>query len=189
MANCLAPGYAKLDYQSNGHQHVMTLPVIPSGSGGSIVFEKKGGGTTTPLNAWDALADVLLPFFATGDSFNAITVFTQADCDSAPVFQYTSVLTGQNGTAGGSDVPWVQTVLTFRSQDGGRGKFQFMESNEPNNQHFALSSVSTGAVHDLAVYLTSNDSWIAARDNSFLASALNLTSKTNDELRKKFLLA
>lgn len=189
MANCLAPGYAKLAYHANGHDHVLTLPINPSGSGTGLSLIKKGGGTISRTDALTALLAVVVPLFHTTDSFSNVDWFLQADCDSAPVFQTSSTLVGIVGTSSAADQAWVQALITFRTQGGGRGKFQLMEGIMPADRRGASPTFDGYTqIQDLAEYLVSADSWIYARDNTYLAAALNLTTKINDELRKKYLL-
>ena len=186
MANCLAPGYLRIAYNSNGHDHHMTIPVLPDGAAPNFLLQKKGGGTVVQATAISQLLTLLQPAFTASDHFTGWEAFTQADCDSAPVFQNGGSISTV-GTSGGATVPWVQTLLTFKSVGGGRGKLLWLEGVSANNQHAALVPAGGTTLDAVADYVIGSSSWLVARDNTFMNVMLNFTTKTNDTLRKKFL--
>jgi hypothetical protein len=187
MANCLAPGFIRLFYTSNSHPHVQVIPVSPSGSGGSIQLTQKNGSLVdwdTAMISYVALARAI---FHTADTFDSAEIFTQADCDSAPVFQDNMTFSGINGTQTPADVPWSQDVMTFRTVGGGRAKLQFMETVYAVDLHVPIPGGSGSETDAIAAFATGSTSFITGRDNTYLAAPLNQTTKTNDQLRKKFL--
>lgn len=186
MANCLAPGYCVIHYTSNGNPHKLTIPVQPSGSGDTIAFVEKAGAIVDAQTEVDALLTLLAPVFHTADTFDSFEVFTQADCESAPVFQRIGTPTVTAGTGSSADVPWSQVVLTFKDAQGQRGKFQVMEANQPVDQKVAISAL-TGHFATIAAYLIGSTSWALSRNNHYLTTGLNFVTKTNDRLRKAFL--
>jgi len=185
--NCLAPGFMRLFYESNGHNHQMVLPVIPNTVAPSFLLRKKGGGTISQSDAVVALWSVVSPIFADADTLSGWEAFTQADCASAPVFQNPGTAVGLVGSSGIADQQWVQAVLTFKTVAGGRGRFTLLEQANAQDQKASLSSLSATPVGDLVDYLTGADSWVVARDGSYLGLPLNFVTKVNDALRKKFL--
>lgn len=185
--NCLAPAYLKLFYESNGHDHVMTLPVKNSGSGANFELERYDNSTIAQATGVTELMDVLLPLFDDSSSFSGWEAYLQADCESSPTFANAGTLMAADGTNVGAAAAWVQAVLTYKSSAGGRGKFQMMEGVFGINTHTAISGLS-GIVKDLSDYLISSDSWIYARDNGKLTLPLFYTTKVNDVLRKRELL-
>ena len=186
MANCLAPGYLKLFYTSNGHDHVQTLPVKPASVSTGFALNKSGGGTITQVDFFAAWLDLIRPFFHTTDSFTGWEAFTQADCSHAPVFQNDGTFSSENGSSGSADVQWTQADFTFKTALGGRFKITLLETTQAPDQKSALAGL-TGSWGDLRDYLIGVDSAVWARDNQPPAIPLNFVTKTNDALRKKYL--
>lgn len=185
--NCLAPGYIKIFYTANGHDHVMTIPCAPTDDVPNFDMEIRAGGNVDQETGIGELLDVVVPFFETATTFNGWEAYTQADCDSAPVFQNNGVLTSVNGTNVGAAADWYQATLTFKTFLGGRGRFQMMEGAFGANQHLPIVGIG-GIVEALSDYLTGTTTWVQARDNSNLKVPINYTTKMNDTLRKKYLL-
>jgi len=188
MANCLAPGFIKLTYTANGHQHIQVVGIYPDNSTGSIL--RTAGGST---NAFDAAIDAFVAKFAalfdTSSHYDGAELYTQADCSSAPVLQFVYDLGGPvAGTGPGTAKQWQQNALTFKTSLGGRFKLQFMESSiSANDSKAALSSFSADGIANLRDYVLGSSNVLYARDNSWPAFGLNRVTKTNDKLRKKFL--
>jgi hypothetical protein len=185
--NCLAPGYIKLFYSSNAHDHVQTLPVKPASVAADFHVLTKDN-TNITIDA--AIADfyvVWAPFFFTDDALTGFEQYTQADCASAPVFRGAGTLTGFPGTSGGGATPWAQADFTFKSQGGGKGIFKLLEPNVAVDVKQALNTFTGDRVADMRDWLISNAAWITARDNTYLSRPINYVTKTNDALRRKFL--
>jgi hypothetical protein len=185
--NCLAPGFIKLFYTSNSHPHVQTIGINPQNTTGSILTTK--GGTT---NAFDAAIDDIVALFKamikTTGSYTGAELYTQADCSSAPVFRFAYDLGGaQAGTASGATQVYQQLDMTYRTQLGGRFKLMFMEGAIEVNDVKQPVGVYSGAIAAINAYLASDDNVIYARDNSYSGFALNVVTKVNDALRKKYL--
>src|SRR5664279_6541584 len=98
MPNCLAPGFVRFHYTSNGHQHTMTIPVEPLSVTSNFNVRCKDGSNVSQSDALDALIAVVAPFFHTTDTFDGADWFTQADCASVPVWQNAFPLVGDVGT-------------------------------------------------------------------------------------------
>jgi hypothetical protein len=187
MANCLAPGYIKLFYTSNGHTHVQTIPVKPASVAPNFDLTKKGGGTVDQNTAIVGLIAVMAPFFYTADSFTGWEAYTQADCAHAPVFQNNGTIVGVSGTNTHIDYPWVQMLMTFKSVGGGRARFQMMEGATAQDIKIDLAGTTDAALVALRDYITGASSWLTARDNTFINVPIRFITKLNDELRKKYL--
>lgn len=164
----------------------MTLPTKNSGSGSDFEVVRYDNSTESVDFAVAALCNVLTPIFATGDVFSGWQSYLQDDCESAPVFADAGTLVDQDGENVGADEDWSEAILTFKSSNGGRGRFQMMEGVFAPNSHGALVGLGgiIGAVSD---WLVSSASWVYARDNGKLVLPLNYTTKINDQLRKKYL--
>ncbi len=186
-SNCLAPGYVKIFYSSNGHSHTQTLPVKPASVVSNFHLLTKDGTNVAIADALEAYYAVWAGFFATGDTMDGFEQYTQANCASAPVFQGAGTLTGFIGASGSADVQWGQADFTFKSAGGGRGLLKLLETPLPVDTKSALNSYVSGTIRDFVDYLIGDSSWILARDNTYLSRPINLVTKTNDALRKKFL--
>jgi len=174
-------------YTSNGHDHVQTLPVKPVSSVDNFLLRQKAGGSINLADAVAALYAVWNPFFPVTDSISGFESYTQADCASAPVLRETGDAVGLVGTSVNANIQWQQADFTFKSSAGGRGIFKPLEATFDPDQKDALSTFTSGIIFDLYSYLVGDDSWITARDNFYLQRSLNLVTKTNDALRKKYL--
>lgn len=185
--NCLAPAYLKVYYTSNGHEHVMTLPVKNDGTGADFDLILYDDTTESQAEAMTDLVTLLQPLFNEADSFAGWEAYTQADCESAPVFRNAGTFTSIEGSNPSADEPWSQGVMTFKTSAGGRGRFQLMEGVFNPNSKLAAPTF-TGALEDLRDFLVGNTSFIYGRDNGKLLLPLNWVTKINDKLRDKFLL-
>jgi hypothetical protein len=185
-ANCLAPGFFRLFYTSNGHNHVQTVGVDPTDS--SMATWRTSGGSTNAFDAaLDAYVALIAPFFHTTDVFTGAEVYSMPTCADAPVFKFAYDLNGGvNGTSSSADVDWTQCVLTYRTKAGGKFKLQLMETIIASDEKEALPTASAFIIA-LNTYLLGAGDVLYARDNSFPGFALNLVTKVNDKLRKKFL--
>lgn len=186
--NCLAPGFIKLFYNSNGHNHTQVVCVSPANSTGSILNTRSAG-----TQAFDAAIDTIVANFKTmlktTDEYFGSELYTQADCDSLPVFQFAYDLGGPvAGTATGTTVPWQQLAMTYRTTDGGKMRLIFLEGAvEVNDVKNPITDYATGGIKTVNDYLFFSGSVVTARDNSFPAFPLNVVTKVNDTLRKRFL--
>lgn len=185
--NCLAPAYLRIFYSANSHDHVLTIPVINSGTGADFEVERYDNSTVDQQTAVEELLDLVVPFFATTATFTGWEAYTQLNCESTPVFKNPGTLSSVDGTNVGAAAAWYQATLTFKTALGGRGRFQMMEGVFGVNQHLPIVGLG-GIVEALADWLISDSSFVWARDNSRLVLPVNYTTKMNDTLRKKFLL-
>jgi hypothetical protein len=184
MDKSLAPGYVKITYTGSIFPHHMTLPInfdgVPTpGVEPSVILKD-----TTSLNVEAAiLAYITLAkaFFPSTTHFGLAEVHA-VDADTGEdTFIY-----GWNlnvvGTGAGAGVQFGQAVLSFKLVSGGVFKAYFMEgTSEENVKQFPPFS---GAVDALADFVTSGDSPIYGRDNSYPFSPIAFTTKTNDALRQ-----
>lgn len=185
--NCLAPGYIKLFYSSNGHDHVQTIPVKPASVVANFHVLTKDGTNIDMAAAMTAFYAVWSPFFTADDALTGFEQFTQANCASAPVFQGNGELVGLVGTGDPPNVQWAQADFTFKSTLGGRGLFKLLEGKTVLDTKAALGTFTGDAIADMRDYLTGDASWFLCRDGGYLGVPLNYVTKVNDALRKKFL--
>lgn len=187
--NSLFPGFIRLFYNSNAHQHTMTIPVKPffSGVTNEWFVEQKG----QPLGiAWktilDTYANLLKVFITTTGDITRADLYTMSAPDAEPLFVDTEDLSIA-GTGSGSPQSLGQLTISFRSQNGGTYRLQIMEpaTTAINAEQFPPF---TGGTLALSNWMISSTSFLVARDGGFLVAPIRLLTKTNDHLRKKYLL-
>lgn len=182
--NSLAPGYVVIHYTVAGLEHTQTLPVfpvMPAGTG-TLLFSK-GGSSIAWVTAITAYLNASKGLFSSADAtLDFADLFTQADEFSAPVFQDTHsfAIAGTNATA---TTESGQAVFGWRTQNGGRGKSQWMETAFPDDFIQVPASYGTDAA-TFATYVLGATSIVYARDGSFMSSGIRLITKENDKLRK-----
>jgi hypothetical protein len=164
----------------------MTCGISPANPTASI-WNTAGGSTNAFDAALDAFVALLKPWFHTSDELQGAEVFTQADCASAPIFRFAYDLGGPiAGTSSTADAEWSQASLTFKAGAGGRFRLQLMEQIVAVDEKVALPTGSA-FIANLTNYILSVDNVLFARNNTFPVFPLNLVTKTNDKLRKKYL--
>ena len=193
--NSLYPGFIRLEYISNGHPHVQTLPCKPFISIGSTWFvEKKadplGGLWTTSVQA---LVDLYKPLFSTTTTFTTASLWTMAAPDADPQFQEEFAI-NQAATETTVPVPNSQISVCFRTSAGGLARLYLMEVRgtlntvalPPGYGAFGGSLATSFAA--IVNFLKGTNSFVVGRDGGWLVAGLRAFHKTNDALRKKFLL-
>lgn len=186
--NSLFPGFIKLFYHTNGHQHTQVLPVKPTPSGTTFAVEKIGGGTYDPwTSAMDAYALILKALIKTTDIIDYAELYTMASETSNPLFRenYSIAVAGTSSVA---DVPWQEAVFVWRTAAGGVLRSYIMENSFTVDQRFignASMGTAGNAYRDL---FTSSAGFVFGRDGSAPIALASMTTKINDKLRKKFFL-
>lgn len=187
--NSLFPGFIRLFYNTNGHQHTMTIPVKPffSGVTNEWYLEQKGA----PLGiAWktilDTYANILKGFISTTGDITRADLYTMSAPDAEPLFVDTEDIS-LAGTGTPAPLAYGQLTIAFRSANGGTYRLQIMEpsATSANVEQFPPF---TGGNLALTNWMTGSTSFIVARDGGFLVAPIRMLSKTNDHLRKKYLL-
>lgn len=186
--NSLSPGYVRFSYTSNGHVHKQTLPVQPLAPAGSSTLLVDSSGAyqlwTAFVSDWVLLLKEVL---VAADSIDFAEMWTQASPTAVPILQDTYSI-GVAGVHAGSDTPWCQMRMSFRTKAGGRAAVTFLEPPYlPDLKYAAPGYDSTAALANIESYLTGSSACPWGRDNSYIASGIFAVSKTNDTLRKKFL--
>jgi hypothetical protein len=186
VANSLYPGFVKLLYTSNGHNHVMTLPVIPVLDTGVWKLTRRDA----TLQAWGAaitaFAAYIQPFLAAADIITGAELFTLASPTASPIFQ-DGIALALHGSSGTTDVQWSEFVMTFRAAAGGLLKFYIMETHYPIDLKSGFPSGNTDA-DALAGYPLLSAGVVFARNGQKVLLPIRYTTKINDALRKKFFL-
>lgn len=186
--NSLSPGFVKLAYNSNGHDHIMTLPCVPYGTvtpGVEPQFTINNDGSLDMEDAVGAFVEAIDHLFHTGTSFGEATFWSQPTPDDDPLWIY-SYTEGAAGASGTANVALSECVMSFRTNLGGLLKLYLMEGWVPVNTR----DVPPWAAGFLSVftYMSGSTGWVRGRDNGKVVGYINVTAKTNDALRKKFVL-
>ena len=166
----------------------MTIPVVPSGSVTVEVeptFATKGGGTVAGTAGVTAFVTAIKTAFSNATSFVQYDFWSQPSPDDDPIFIYNAAL-GIVGTNGTANTSLSQAVYTYRTVGGGLYRLYLLESVGTLNTVTVPPYGSFSATID--TYVRGGTSFIVGRDGSYLSSPVRRLFKTNDALRKKFLL-
>lgn len=188
--NALSPGFVRLRYTANGHPHVQTFGVNLTGEQTSdeTPVLNKGGGEVD-LAAWltETYAEAWSAFYNAADSLDEAEVWSQPTPADDPIFTRLIPIAVIGIAASPAAQIAAQGVLSLRTSAGGIAKVYLMEPRVALNVHdprpFADNRVS-----GLGGVLVSGASCFYGRDNSYPILALTWNTKTNDALRKKYIL-
>lgn len=188
MPSSLYPGFVKLFYTGNGHPHVMTIPVIPSASGSTWKVAKVLGGDydpwTTAIDAFNVLFKAVLK---TTDGVVSADLYTLASETADPLFResYACVVAG---TSAGTIAANSQAVITLRTSLGGILKLYVMEAAGVVADYVDRAPLAAGGFKNLADFMIASTGFAFGRDGGRPIAPVSLITKTNDALRKKYLL-
>lgn len=182
--NSLYPGFVKLYYTVVSKEHVATLPCKPFFSVGATWYvEQKGDPTGTLWSTCvSAYVNVIKPLFFTSVTFTYAELWNMASVDADPVYQDTFML-GVPGTGATAVNLMSQTVISGRTQDGGIAKLYLMETSAAVNQK--IKPVYTSSYLAIQTYMLGSTSWIVGRNGGFWIAMPQVTTKTNDTLRRQ----
>lgn len=187
--NDLAPGFIKLFYNSNGHNHVDTIPIRPSGTpvpGTMPNVLDAGDNVVTALVGLTAYITAIKALYHTSASFVGYEVYTKA-IGFDPLFVFGDDL-NIAGTSAVAAVPDGEVVITFRTAQGGVAKFYAMEGSTATNVRTAARTGAAGIVGTLTTFFLGATNIRMGRDTAKIISGIYFTSKINDALRKKRVL-
>lgn len=191
--NSIYPGYVRIKYTVAGRPHHQILPVIPAAvyePGYDDPFFLLGDGISeiSFASAMDSYDDILDDGLNTGDGQIQLAEFFQlATPTSDPVFIY-AIDIGHAGASISSTVAFSQRTTSFRTSMGGYYKNVVLDQTSPVNQEDPYP-FGAGAAANLAAYLMNPaTNWIRGRDGGRIISGINSITKTNDALRRKYLL-
>lgn len=182
--NDLYPGFVDLFYTVGTKEHKARLPCKPFLSVSSTWYvEAKGDPTgilwTTALNAY---ITAVKPLFHSSVTFTYAELWNIASPESDPVYQDTTSL-GVAGTAATAPTSMAQAVVSGRTQNGGIAKLYFMEPSVTVNTK--LKPVYSGVYLAIQTYMLGSTSWIVGRNGGFWIAMPQVTTKTNDALRRQ----
>lgn len=194
--NSLYPGYVRIHYTVAGRPHKQIIPVEPEEpydpgvSATDVQFWLRDGVTTVSFaDAMDSYDDVLDDGLNSTDAAIALAEYYQlATPTSDPEFVciYEIGHAGANATA---TVPYSQKTTSFRTSAGGYYKHVVMDQTAAVNTEDAFPFSAGSTQLALWNYLNSvPGGWVRGRDGGKIISGINSVTKTNDALRKKYLL-
>lgn len=91
---------------------------------------------------------------------------------------------GAVGTGGGAAQPGGQHIHTYRTQEGGIMKLNFMESNVSPGAKGSLAAV-TGAQATIRDFVVGTDNWFLGRDTSYPFAGINALPGQNEAVWKR----
>lgn len=194
--NSLFPGFVIVKYSVAGRPHEQTIPVEPAETydpgedPNNVQFLLWGGVSTVDFpGAMDTYDDILDDGLSTADASITMAEFYQMDSPTSSPTWICAYEIGHAGASASATVPYSQRTTSFRTSNGSYWK------------HVVLDQVSATNVEDVFPFLaatpqlalwnytqTSAGQWIRGRDGGRVVSGLNSVTKTNDALRKKYLL-
>lgn len=187
--NTLAPGFVKLHYIGPQNiQHTMTFGVLNDNFALAIPTIKTKDGSSVPINtAVAALVTILKALVAATVTFQDFDLWSKPTPTDDPVWLYNGSLAvvGTNGTA---SVANSQLVASYRSGAGGNGKIYLLEQSYPVNNLYKPAAYGDASKLALANYLIGSSCMVYARDNGFPVTVPRMMTKTNDVMRKRFVL-
>lgn len=188
--NSLYPSFIKLFYNSAGHPHVQTLPVKAFSS-----LSPSGWGLEKPISPaqyadWedgvDAYVTVLKTWFPAASAVNSAELWTMADPTADPIYRATMYI-GVAGTNATAALLYAQNTMTFRTDAGGIYKSVVLEMSATSVNTEVYPPFS-GIQLAMSNFLTGVDSFVFGRDGGRIIAPIRSLAKTNDALRKKYLL-
>lgn len=188
--NSLFPGFVDLFYTTNGHQHKARIPAAPYLGAGAVWGLETGtpGPGYFPWTAGiDAYVAVLRPLIHSSSQIVRAELWTMASPTADPVFVavYDVELAG---TSAAAPVANSQAVFTFRTDVGGILRTYIMEGSLAVNQEHFPPGWGGATLAAFANYIMSANSWLKGRDGGKPFAGVRFLSKTNDTLRKKYIL-
>jgi hypothetical protein len=141
---------------------------------------------STGINAYVNVLKALLP--AAG-GFSSYDVFWLATPTASPLWVFGGEVTSGAGTFAEAAIVASQISISFRTERGGRFHVQLMETGAYLNtvlEGVALTGNPTFG--PLCTYLVGNTSIVVGRDGGSLSSAIRSMTKTNDKLRRAYLV-
>lgn len=150
----------------------------------TVDLQQHDGGAINVDAAAIAVVNSIKPLFHTLTDFTLWELWKYAPFSSDGTY-ITSKAIGTGGTNATAAIPAAQTILTFRSLEGGSIKMSLMETSIVPAAEQAFPT-GTAAVNTLAAFVTSNATgFILARDTSRPVAAKGYFPGQNERMFKK----
>lgn len=193
MANFPGPEEIRLFYNSIAggvsypHVHRFSVDVAgdvaPGLTFADYPLNLKGGSTQTADLFIVDYVDLIADLFRTDTDFIYAELWRYTP-DTFDSFFLSAETIGQVGVSAGATVADQQSIITFRSANGGGARLDFRHTvgSEQITRSFPTPNTTINA---LAAFVCSGASPIKARDNGFLISPIHWLSGLNEALSKK----
>lgn len=193
MSNFPGPEEIRIFYQcvqnsiSYPHVHRFSVDVAGDVAPGEAMSDyplNLKGGTTQAADAFiDDYVDLIADLFRTDTDFIYAELwrYTPETFDSFFLSAYTI---GQVGANAGATIADQQSILTFRSANGGGARLDFRHTVNAEQITRSFPTPNT-TINTLAAFVVSDLSPIKARDNGFLIAPIHWLSGLNERLSKK----
>jgi len=187
--NFPGPYEVRLTYRSDLLEHtakyncIVTNAPIVGENPNNVTLQRRNLSLTTFQAAMDAWLILIRPLFALGTEFFDAQLWKYAPNSFSATF-ITSAVVGGNGTNILAYNPATQQIMTFRTQEGGICRLNFMEASQAGSQ---VESPPYGNVTFQAVsaFVISVNNWILARDTSYPVVPLRLLYGQNEATFKQ----
>lgn len=184
----LFPNSITIHYNSNGHDHLMVLPVgAVTGSAPGWLLPTQDSGTVDWRTAVDDFCTLLAAAFDSSSSFAYAELFTY-EATNAPAEFLAAHTIDIAGSSISTAKDFVQTVFPFKGLGGLQLRLTLLESVIDADQHVPASATGFTPADDIIDFVLSTENWLLTRGGAFPAVSLGFTSKVNDKLRKRYLL-
>jgi hypothetical protein len=150
-----------------------------------INLNQRGAGTVNAVTAINAFIALLQPHFSTSTDFTLVELwnYVEGTYDASFISAFSPALVGTGGAPSAASAA-IQTILTFRSLEGGIAKFGLMEGGLAPGQRQSFPTANA-AINSLAAYVCSPTTWVLARDTSAPVVPLNCLPGQNEAMFKR----
>jgi hypothetical protein len=187
MANSLAGGFIRNTYTGDNGPHHAIYPIKFSAEPTPGVEPSLDQKDTTSILATVGFAEflaVLRPFFNTATKFGLSEIY-KVDAETEErtfIYGWDAAVTG---SAIAANIELSMATLTYKTIGGGGLKIVMMEGITLPNIKFYPPYTVDSVEADLTAYITSGDTIIIGRDNTYPFAPITFGCKTSDALRAK----
>jgi hypothetical protein len=184
----LSPSFVKMTYTYSTRLHVATLPcrIVGTPEPGVEPELYYNDDTSDPFSdVVDYYADAIAPFINTGESIAGASVWSQPTPEDDPVWIYETTL-GVAGTNASAVTPHMQRLFTWRTSLGHLMKTVLMDV--PGTVNVRGVPPYSGINATFATFFLSGANFVIGRDGGKPVAAIKYYTKTNDALRRKYIV-
>lgn len=185
----LFPNSITINYTSNGHAHKQSLPIgVIAGSSPAWTVPVRVGSPLDWRDAVEQYATLYAALFDSSSTIDSADLFTYEATDSPAEFiaSHPLSIAGSNVAAA---QPWTQLVMPFKGIGGSFIRLTAIEAVVPADSKETFAGIAVAYLCDLLEYVLGDDDFIITRGGTFPLVSLGYTSKINDKLRRRYLVA
>jgi hypothetical protein len=187
MANSLSEGFVRITYTGTAAPHHQIIPINFDGTptpGTEPSFTTKGAGTKLASVGIGEYLDAYLTYFNDDSQFGLVEVYA-VDADTEERTFIWGMDANTTGTSPNARVPLEMVTLSFKTIGGGSLRIVGMETIVGVNTVLSTPFPDGSPAQIMSDYVTSSDSIVIGRDNTYAFAPLRQKSKTSDVLRKR----